>query len=124
MNQEIFWEKEPATEWLSAYPIGNGRQGAMVFGGWEEERVQLNLDSLWYGGHVDRINPDARKNLATVRTLILDGKIKEAETLLQYAFSATPQSQRPYQPLGDLTITWHSPAAEHKNYRRALELDF
>ena len=81
MNQEIFWEKEPATEWLSAYPIGNGRQGAMIFGGWEEERVQLNLDSLWYGGHVDRINPDARKNLATVRSLILNGKIKEAETL-------------------------------------------
>ena len=122
MNQEIFWEKEPATEWLSAYPIGNGRQGAMIFGGWEEERVQLNLDSLWYGGHVDRINPDARKNLATVRSLILNGKIKEAETLLQYAFSATPQSQRPYQPLGDLTITWHSPATPYTDYRRALSL--
>ena len=80
-DRGIFWEDAPAREWLEAYPIGNGRQGAMIYGGCGYERVQLNLDSLWYGGHVDRINPEARENLKSVRQLILNGRISEAEEL-------------------------------------------
>ena len=86
-DRGIFWEDAPAREWLEAYPIGNGRQGAMIYGGCGYERVQLNLDSLWYGGHVDRINPEARENLESVRQLILNGRISEAEEKMVYSFS-------------------------------------
>ena len=127
-DRGIFWEDAPAREWLEAYPIGNGRQGAMIFGGCGRERVQLNLDSLWYGGHVDRINPEAKENLDNVRRLILDGKIPEAEEKLVYFFSGTPQSQRPYQPLGDLRITYGRPRQEWNpqeasSYCRELKLE-
>ena len=94
----------PAAKWEEALPIGNGRLGAMIFGGVETERIALNQDSIWYGGPVDRVNPDAKKNLDRVRTLLLEGKIPQAEELLCLAFSGTPQSERPYQALGDLEI--------------------
>ena len=127
-DRGIFWEDAPAREWLEAYPIGNGRQGAMIYGGCGYERVQLNLDSLWYGGHVDRINPEARENLESVRQLILNGRISEAEEKLVYSFSGTPQSQRPYQPLGDLHITYGRLQREWKeeemsSYCRELKLE-
>ena len=65
-DRGIFWEDAPAREWLEAYPIGNGRQGAMIYGGCGYERVQLNLDCLCYGGHVGPIYPVRRGNLDSV----------------------------------------------------------
>ena len=69
---------KPAAAFSEAYPIGNGRLGAMIYGGTTEEKILLNQDSIWYGGFVDRNNPDARKNLPELRKLILSGKIKKA----------------------------------------------
>ncbi len=122
------WFDRPAERWEEALPIGNGRLGAMIFGGMAHERVALNQDSIWYGGPVDRINPDARENLPHVRSLILEGKIPEAEELLRLAFSGTPQSQRPYQPLGDIEIDYrmHDTVGAdggRAGYRRNLDLD-
>ena len=91
---------KPASRFAEACPIGNGKLGAMIYGGLARERILLNQDSIWYGGSVDRINPDAREHLQTLRKHILAGNIKESHKLLEYAFSGTPQSQRPYQPLG------------------------
>lgn len=54
------WYKEPAKVWEEALPLGNGRIGAMIFGGVEQERIQVNEESIWYGGPVDRNNPDAK----------------------------------------------------------------
>lgn len=98
------WYEKPAAIWEEALPLGNGRMGGMVFGGIREEHLQLNEDSVWYGGYIDRNNPDALKNLPKIRKLILVGKIREAEELMIYALSGTPQSQRPYQSLGDLYL--------------------
>ena len=98
------WFSHPAGKWEEALPIGNGRLGAMIFGGIEGERIALNQDSIWYGGPVDRVNPNARENLDEVRSLLLRGKIPEAEDMLRLAFSGTPQGERPYQALGDLEI--------------------
>ena len=56
----MLWFDKPAEEWSQALPIGNGRLGAMVSGGGKSEILQLNQDSIWYGGHIDRINPDAK----------------------------------------------------------------
>ena len=57
------WYKKPAEIWEEALPLGNGRLGAMVFGSIEREHIQLNEDSIWYGRHIDRNNPDALKNV-------------------------------------------------------------
>src|ERR1700730_7916041 len=68
----ILWYKKPAILWSDALPIGNGRLGAMVFGGVQAERLQLNEDTLWSGAPRDWNNPDARQHLAEVRRLVLE----------------------------------------------------
>lgn len=123
--REIIFDHE-AQNWGEALPIGNGRMGGMVFGGVKQERLQLNEDSIWYGKPLNRINPDARKNLEKVRSLILEGRPDEAERLLSYSFTATPQSQRIYQPLADCWLNMHgscSRLSETEDYRRWLDLN-
>ena len=60
------WYRQPAKVWEEALPLGNGRLGAMVFGNVEAERLQVNEESVWYGGKKDRINPDAKAYLPEV----------------------------------------------------------
>ncbi|RDY30660.1 glycosyl hydrolase family 95 catalytic domain-containing protein [Lachnotalea glycerini] len=117
------WYQKPAASWEEALPIGNGRLGAMVCGGIQKELLYLNEDSIWYGKSINRINPDAYNNLDNVRELILNGEIQKAEELLKVAFSGTPQSQRPYQSLGKMTITMQGLKEESQNYVRSLELE-
>ncbi|MEI7027939.1 glycoside hydrolase family 95 protein [Paenibacillus sp. y28] len=116
------WYSRPAANWNEALPIGSGKLGAMIFGGTDKERIQLNEDSVWYGGPIDRNNPDALENLPRIRELILSGRVKEAEQLALYALSSTPPSMRHYTPLGDIAMTFLG----HKHatgYRRELNLD-
>ena len=75
------WYDHPASEWEEALPIGNGRIGAMVYGGTDRERLQVNEESIWLGGPVNRHNPDAKENLPKIRQLLRDGRIPEAEHL-------------------------------------------
>ena len=65
--------REP--EWVRALPVGNGRLGAMIFGGVVHERLQLNEDTLWAGRPYDPVNPDAKAALPEVRRLLADGRI-------------------------------------------------
>ncbi len=116
------WYQQAATVWEEALPLGNGKLGAMIFGGVSTERIQLNEDSVWYGGPVDRNNPDAKENLPKIRELILSGRIAEAETLMKYALSGTPNSQHPYQSLGDLFLDFGYDFKEI-DYARSLSLD-
>ncbi len=117
------WYKKPASVWEEALPLGNGRLGAMVYGSVETEHIQLNEDSVWYGGFVDRNNPDALKSLPKIRELILNGQIPEAEQLMLYALSGTPQSQRPYQSLGDLYLHFQGMNGKPDSYERSLSLE-
>lgn len=71
--KKIIYDRQ-ARDWEEALPIGNGRLGAMVFGRVEEELLQMNEDSIWYGKPVDRNNPDTYRNLGKVRELILSGR--------------------------------------------------
>ncbi len=121
MNTKL-WYTAPATDWNEALPIGNGRLGAMIFGGVGEEHLQVNEDSVWYGGPMDRNNPDALKNLPKIREYIINGQIPEAEELMVNALSGTPQGQRPYQTLGDIQLYFSGISGEVTDYRRELEL--
>jgi alpha-L-fucosidase 2 len=116
------WYRQPANEWVEALPVGNGRLGAMVFGGTAEERIQFNEATLWIGEPRDYSHPGASNHLATIRQLLLDGKQKEAEQLAMKEFMSVPIRQMPYQPFADLRLQF--PGHENaSDYRRELSLD-
>jgi alpha-L-fucosidase 2 len=112
----------PAAEWVEALPVGNGRLGAMVFGGIHQERLQLNEDTLWAGGPYDPANPDALAALPEVRRLIAAGEYEAAQQLTQEKLMSRPMRQMPYQTVGDLMFTF-SGGEPVANYSRELNLD-
>ena len=120
-NSTILWYNKPAENWNEALPIGNGRLGAMLFGGINKERYQLNEDSVWSGGPRSRNNKSALENLDKVRELIKAEKISEAEKLVFDGFCGTPVNQRHYMPLGDLSVEQIF-AGEATDYRRDLDV--
>ena len=116
------WYRAPAAGWNEALPIGNGRLGAMVFGGVTEERLQLNEDSVWAGQKLNRLNPAAARAVPEVRRLLGEGKVAEAEALADKAMISIPRRMPPYQTLGDLLLRFEARGAV-TDYRRSLELD-
>lgn len=116
------WYRQKAARWEEALPLGNGRIGAMVFGDVHGELVQVNEDSMWYGGKVDRNNPDMLKYLPEIRTLLLDGQIRKAERLMKFAMSGCPDSMHPYQTLGNIHFTFEN-IGEVSDYERSLDLE-
>jgi len=117
------WFTKPAENWNEALPVGNGRLGAMVFGGIENERLQLNEESIWTGQPRWDANPDAMRNLPTVRKLLFEGKYKEAEKLAQGGIlgSFRRDNASSYQTLGDLTLDFGTLRGV-SNYRRELDI--
>ncbi|MDY8023582.1 glycosyl hydrolase family 95 catalytic domain-containing protein [Paenibacillus polymyxa] len=113
------WYRQPAEVWEEALPVGNGRLGAMVFGGIREEHLQLNEDTLWSGFPRDGVQYDALRYLQPVRKLIADGKYKEAEHLINT--NMLGRDTEAYQPLGDLWITQEG-LGEIVHYERELDL--
>ncbi|MBR3058809.1 MAG: glycoside hydrolase family 95 protein [Clostridiales bacterium] len=112
----------PAKVWEEALPVGNGKLGGMVFGLPYSERIQLNEDSVWYGGPQDRNNPSALEKLPEIRRLIFEGRIREAEELCSFALCGIPEEQRHYEPLGNLYIEFEEEELDFSNYRRELNL--
>jgi alpha-L-fucosidase 2 len=114
------WMQRPATLWHDAFPAGNGRLGAMVFGGTKVERIALNDDTLWSGGPRDWNNPGAKEHLPVVRKLVL------ADKNYQGADEECRKMEGPwnqnYEPLGDLLIEMEH-ADDVGSYRRVLDLD-
>jgi alpha-L-fucosidase 2 len=115
------WFRDPAAEWLHALPVGNGRLGAMVFGGAREERLQFNELSLWAGGPVEAANPQALLHLPEVRKLVFAGRHAEAQELCDRFMMGEPRTIRPYQTLGNLRIVFDG-VGEPADYRRELDL--
>jgi len=116
------WYRKPAAKWVEAVPVGNGRIGAMVFGRVNEDRLQLNEDTLWAGGPYDPVNPEAKDALPEARQLIFAGKYREASKLIGAKIMSKPLRQMPYETAGDLILTFPEAAAV-ENYRRTLNLD-
>lgn len=117
------WYRKPAAEWNEALPIGNGRLGAMIFGGTAEEKLQLNEDSVWYGGPRDRNNEDALPHLPQIRKLIMEGRLREAEELASMTMTGLPEAQRHYLPLGDLLLYFADHEQPAQDYMRELDLE-
>ena len=117
------WYREPAQRWLEALPVGNGRLGAMVFGGVEGEQLALNEVSLWSGAPSDQHeNPAAREAFAKFRELFWSGRRAETEALVQKLLGRE-LNYGTNLPAGDLLIRQSGIRGEIRDYRRELDLD-
>ena len=116
------WYRQPAGEWNRALPVGNGRLGAMIFGGPAEEHIQLNEETLWTGGPYDPVVKGASAALPEIRRLLFAGDVPRAHDLFGRTMMGVPYEQMKYQPLGDLFIAFpgHDSVT---GYRRELLLD-
>lgn len=123
------WFDQPAGNFTESSPMGNGRLGAMMFGGVNEERIVLNESSVWSGSRQNSDRPDAWKVLPKIQQLLLDGKNVEAEALINSNFTCQgPGSSGPqfgcYQVLGNLHLDFQGDTnLPVKNYRRVLNLN-
>jgi len=120
-RSDVLWYRQPAATWTEALPAGNGRLGAMIFGAVDDERIQLNEDTVWAGGIRDRNNPAGAAALAEARRLLFAGKPTEAEALAGRDMIAVPSRMPPYQTLGDLRLRFGDQVAT--GYTRELDLD-
>jgi len=114
------WYNQPARQWDEALPVGNGRLGAMVFGGLDEERLALNVDTLWSGGPHEAEVADGPQVLAEIRErFAADGDRTAAADLTRRLQGPDSES---YQPLGDLWLRRTAGPASGHGYRRSLDL--
>jgi alpha-L-fucosidase 2 len=116
------WYQRPAVNWVEALPVGNGRMGAMVFGGTVQEHIQFNEDTLWTGQPHEYHHEGAVKFLPELRRLLAEGKQKEAHELGMKEFMSIPLRQKAYQPCGDLWLDFPGHEAV-TDYTRTLDLD-
>jgi alpha-L-fucosidase 2 len=116
------WYTRPAETWTEALPIGNGRLGAMIYGGVARERLQLNEDTLYAGGPYDPSSPEALAALPRVRELINAGKYRDAQELADQKMMGVPMRMPSYQTVGDLVLTFGASSLATA-YRRELDLD-
>ena len=125
------WFQEPATKFHEALPLGNGRIGAMIFGGTDEDRIILNESSLWSGSKQDSDRPGAYEFLPEIRKLLLEGRNLEAEKLVNEKFvcNTAGSGNKPgdaafgcYQTLGNLRLKFDDASTPVEGYRRELDL--
>jgi len=121
LDDNTLWFRPPAANWNAALPLGNGRLGAMIFGGVAEERIQLNEDTLWSGAPHDYNRTGAGAHLAEIRKLIDEEKFEDAKQLGDREMLGSPPSQASYQPLGDLKLAFRH-GGEATGYRRELDM--
>ncbi|MBC7889708.1 MAG: glycoside hydrolase family 95 protein [Ferruginibacter sp.] len=118
---EKLWYKKPAKVWTEALPVGNGRLGAMIFGGVAEELIQLNEATLWTGGPVRiNVNPKAYDNLLLAREALF----KDEDYAKAYGYTKNMQGyySESYLPLGDLVISQHFKDTAASSYYRDLNI--
>lgn len=124
-RNNMLWYDRPASTWVEALPAGNGRLGAMVYGGTSRETIQLNEESLWGGMPVES-NADAAVYIPKIQQLLLDGQIEKAIELSEKYLKGSPMRIRPYQTFGNLYIDFlggYNPSAKVSAYRRELDME-
>ena len=116
------WYDKPAANWNEALPLGNGRLGAMVFGNPATEVIQLNEETVWAGQPNRNDNPNAKDSLAFVRQLVFEGKVKEAQDIINRNFITKNSHGMPYQTVGNLRLAF--PGHEnYSGYYRELDIE-
>jgi alpha-L-fucosidase 2 len=117
------WYKQPSGRtWENALPIGNGRQGAMIYGNTEKEIIQLNEHTVWTGSPNRNDNPLSLDSLAIIRQLIFEGKRKDAERIANRVIITKKSHGQMFQPVGNLLLAFEGHEAV-TNYNRELDIE-
>ncbi|MDD3195445.1 MAG: glycoside hydrolase family 95 protein [Paludibacter sp.] len=117
------WYEQPAREWMQATPIGNGRIGAMIYGGVEVETIALNEITLWSGQYDEhQQQPCGKEQLARIRQSFFEGNMEEGNRLATHYLSGTPHSFGTHLPFGDLKIKFQH-NGKVSNYTRELDIE-
>jgi alpha-L-fucosidase 2 len=117
----VMWYDKPAAVWEDALPVGNGRLGAMIFGGVKEERIQLNEETYWSGGPYSTVVKGGHEALPEIQKLIFEGKPIEAHKLFGRKLMGYPVEQQKYQSLANLHLFYEN-EEKVENYKRWLDL--
>lgn len=118
------WYAQPAEVWMESLPIGNGRLGAMTYGGVEEETLALNESTMWSGQYNENQNrPFGRAKMDELRKLFFEGKVSEGNKIAGDNLAGMQTSFGTHLPIGDLKMQFTYPKGEVKDYRRSLCLD-
>lgn len=118
------WYNKPSAGWTDALPLGNGRLGAMVYGGIQSDTIQINDDTFWSGSPYQNVNPNAKKNLKAIQNYISEGNYVEAQKSALdniIADRKITSHGQVYQSIGNLIlkVSGHEKAT---NYYRELDL--
>ena len=118
----VLWYRHPAERWENALPVGNGRLGAMVFGGTGEEQIQLNEATYWSGGPYSTVVKGGREALSEIQELIFQGQYRKAHVLFGRRMMGYPVEQQKYQALANLVLSLKA-RGDVSEYRHELDLD-
>ena len=117
-----FYLTHEAKSWEQGLPVGNGRQGAVLLGGVQQEQIVLNEESLWYGGKRERAVEAGKEKLEKVRELLEKGEASKAQTLCSRWFVGNPRYTNPYHPAAEAVLTFE-PFGKVKEYFRGIDLE-
>ena len=117
-----FYLTHEVKSWEQGLPVGNGRQGAVLLGGVQQERIVLNEESLWYGGKRERAVEAGKEKLEKVRELLEKGEASKAQTLCGRWFVGNPRYTNPYHPAAEAILNFE-PFGKVKEYFRGIDLE-
>ncbi|MBA7531901.1 hypothetical protein ES705_24126 [subsurface metagenome] len=118
----VLWYKAPAKEWEEALPVGNGRLGAMVFGKYGEERIQINEETYWSGGPYSTVVEGGYKVLPQIQQNLFDGNPLGAHKLFGRYIMGYPVEQQKYQSIANLHVFFDN-EEDVEDYKRWLDLE-
>ena len=122
--KDFFYLDHPAGNWETGLPAGNGRQGAVVYGGTDAEQILLNEETLWYGGPRKRVVKAGKEKLKTIRDLLERGEAEKAQKLCTRWFTSNPKYLNPYHPAAEARIDFYAQKAAETacGYSRGIDL--
>ena len=124
-NLKLTYNK-PAQNWNEALPIGNGKLGAMVFGGATQEHLQLNEETIWAGEPGNNVPKNTFDSIQKIRKLLNEDQFQEAQNVSNRTYPRQAPKDlnygMPYQTMGDLFLDFKG-HENFKNYNRTLDIE-
>ena len=118
----VIWHNKYVKDWMRAFPLGNGRIGAMVYGGPHTDTIEINEESLWNGRKIKEKYNSSPEALEKIRELLLDEKYEQAAKLCTDTLLSDPPRIRSYESFGEILIDYHMKGI-HWKYRKELDLE-
>jgi alpha-L-fucosidase 2 len=116
------WQNSAGSQWNDCFLIGNGRLGASIPGGVQNDSIWLNEDTFWNGRYKPRINPKAAAAIPVMRQHVLEGKYGTVQDMATSDYDGVPQGARNYNTLGSMDLVMAHGPADKDSYERWLDL--